>query len=306
MRSYIKLFFSALILCLFSPIVNSQQPLYYNNGQDTGQYNEWQDKGNNDTGLIRDLNQLIDKAERERAADWRFLRDLRETINRYDYPWHRKLLFDDFSDGNFTSQPAWQVLSGNFTVDRYGLRTNVISTTGASGSSQKKEDVGALVFGALLEEIARKNGADKKTSNSPQIDALYIPLAITNAFASQLDITALQDSGQLEWGVYVDQQRQEGYRIVWHATKSPALELLAVERSGSRVIRRQQIPDTNLRGRNVQIGWNRNQYGDMQVTVNGQRIISVRDRGIPGDFSGFEIVNQGGEFSIRQVKIDGI
>ena len=52
--------------------------------------------------LIDELKKLIDDAEKSRAADPRFLSDLRELARRHERPRRVTLVSDDFSDGNFT------------------------------------------------------------------------------------------------------------------------------------------------------------------------------------------------------------
>ena len=49
--------------------------------------------------LLDELAALVDEADRARAADPRFLEDLRELIRGYDWPWRLEILDEDFSDG---------------------------------------------------------------------------------------------------------------------------------------------------------------------------------------------------------------
>ena len=297
-----------IFLCVTSRAAYAQQPQYSNNAQNTGQYSEWHANQNNDAGLIQELNKLINTAERDRAADWQFLRDLRQAISRYDRPWQRRILLDDFHDGNVTANPAWQVISGNFSIDRYGLRTYVTPSSSQQNSqnSQDNGDVGSLVFGALLEELAKNKSADQGQDSNSQVDAMLVPLKISNAFQCQINATALRDNGQMEWTVYVGRDHRRGYRLIWYTGSTAVFELVTIDPHGSRVLQRVQTPDTTRRGRSAQIEWNRNQYGEMQVMVDGQRIISVRDNGFSSNFNGFMLANRGGEFSVRQVQIDGI
>ncbi|RME32426.1 MAG: hypothetical protein D6786_10620, partial [Gammaproteobacteria bacterium] len=73
--------------------------------------------------LIDELNRQIERAERNRLADPWFLRDLRELVRRYDYPWRTPVLHDDFSAGDRPA-PPWQVKAGEFLADwRFGMRS---------------------------------------------------------------------------------------------------------------------------------------------------------------------------------------
>ncbi len=72
------------------------------------------DAGQGDTQeLVEALRALINEADRGRAADPLFLRDLRDLADRFDNPWHARILFDDFRDGDYTRDPAWRVVSGS-------------------------------------------------------------------------------------------------------------------------------------------------------------------------------------------------
>lgn len=92
--------------------------------------------------LVKELNRLIDRAEADRAADPLLFKDLRNAIRQYESearqrprrrsaapppePVRMVRLEDDFSDGDFTRNPAWTARSGRFWVDRRrGLRSVV-------------------------------------------------------------------------------------------------------------------------------------------------------------------------------------
>jgi hypothetical protein len=76
--------------------------------------------------LVDELNSLIDKAEQARAANPKFLRDLRDLARGYHRPWRKKVLDDSFIDGDFTANPTWTVASGKYWVEKgWGLRSAV-------------------------------------------------------------------------------------------------------------------------------------------------------------------------------------
>ncbi|MGH7817428.1 MAG: hypothetical protein ACREOR_08570, partial [Candidatus Binatia bacterium] len=73
--------------------------------------------------LVDRLKEVIQRAERNRV-DTATVNQLRDLVRRYDWPWRVKLLFEDFSDGDFTANPTWSVSRGDFRVLRgAGLRT---------------------------------------------------------------------------------------------------------------------------------------------------------------------------------------
>ncbi len=74
--------------------------------------------------LVQEITELIEAAERARAADPKFLEQLRQVLEEYQGPKLVQLMHDDFSDGNFTRNPRWRQAEGEFTVDRgRGLRS---------------------------------------------------------------------------------------------------------------------------------------------------------------------------------------
>ncbi len=61
-------------------------------------------------------------------------------MSKYDWPWRSELLLDDFSDGNFTADSAWTVISGKFWVDAsLGLRSSVQPRPKARRSDSTRE-----------------------------------------------------------------------------------------------------------------------------------------------------------------------
>lgn len=73
--------------------------------------------------FLKELKGLVGEAERMRAADPQFLRDLRRLARRYSWPWSKLVAADDFGDGDYVKNPRWTVVSGNFRVGYDGLLT---------------------------------------------------------------------------------------------------------------------------------------------------------------------------------------
>jgi|GEM_PF-6065253 len=79
--------------------------------------------------LIRELKGRIDRAEQTRAADPRFLEDLRQILGRYETGWPISALSDSFTDNDYTRAPAWTVYRGAWMIDRqYGLKRTLDGT----------------------------------------------------------------------------------------------------------------------------------------------------------------------------------
>ncbi len=94
---------------------------------------------------------MIDAAERARAADPKFLEELRQALEEYEGPKLVQLMHDDFRDGNFTRNPRWREGEGEFTVD--GKR-------GILSIPQKPEPSETDMLEAKLKEFEAKR-ADK-------------------------------------------------------------------------------------------------------------------------------------------------
>ncbi len=72
--------------------------------------------------LVEEISELIEEAEKSRAADPKFLKDLRQALEDYQGPKFVELMKDDFRDGNLSRNPRWSTAKGEFTVSRrHGL-----------------------------------------------------------------------------------------------------------------------------------------------------------------------------------------
>ena len=81
------------------------------------------DRGN---ALVEEILQLIEAAEKARAADPKFLNELRQALEDYQGPKFVELMKDDFRDGNFSHNPRWSEFKGEYSVDRnHGLHSLV-------------------------------------------------------------------------------------------------------------------------------------------------------------------------------------
>ena len=63
--------------------------------------------------LIDRLKEVIQRAERNRV-DGATVNQLKDLVRRYDWPWRTKLLYDDFSDGDFTANPIGSLTAASF------------------------------------------------------------------------------------------------------------------------------------------------------------------------------------------------
>ena len=84
--------------------------------QNKPRYGPWKSDQDQVQTLSEELRRLVDEAARARAADPRFLDDLRALADKYGNPRPHLLVQEDFTDRDFTANPAWTVASGQFDM----------------------------------------------------------------------------------------------------------------------------------------------------------------------------------------------
>jgi hypothetical protein len=263
-----------------------------------------------------ELSTLIDEAEKARAADYRFLRDLRDLVRRYDQPWRVELLHDDFRDGDYTANPEWMVKAGDFTVDwRNGLQSRIEKPAAEQPAQQppretKKKDVAKALLGALLQEALKDDSNDQQPATepapaSPGHGQIYVAKTITNAFAIRLEITSTEGWGQLAMGPYQGAEQNAGYSLAYNPGATPSLELLRISGRGTSTLDSNPAALTLEDGATHTIEWTRDTEGAMAVSVDGETLLRVTDRGFRDPFDGFTLVNFGGDYTLREITISG-
>jgi hypothetical protein len=283
-------------------------------GAQETRYQQWQDPAKPDRvqQLVDKLHPLIDDAERGRAADPRFLSDLRAALRDFDKPWKVSLLRDDFSDGDYTHNPAWTPAAGQFWVEAtFGLR----SAVAASGpeppppsEEQRKlsrDEKAAKLFGAILNPALRGDQAGSGTAAAPAAPghaAIETAAAITNAFSARVEVSSWAAPGEAEFAVR--QAGGAGYMLIYAAGAQPSLRLERVTSRGSAVIDSAAIEPLEDRKLH-RLEWNRAADGAMTVLLDDQEKIRTADRTFAGAFDRFRIVNRGGDYILRSVEILG-
>lgn len=256
--------------------------------------------------LIDELKQLTEKAERDRSASYRFLDQLREVISRHDQPWRRRVLFDDFRDGELQRNPTWYSNSQNFWVTRsIGLRTDLREDQRGSSPSNHRSTEEALL-GMILEGVMQNPNQQPRERSKNVVRAdISTAATIDNAFSITLQLASLgrDRGGSFEWGIYQGNSMESGYRLVYEAGARPKLKLLAYRRGMSSVIEQYDQGSLLEDGNSHKIIWQRTADGSMRVSIDGRQLMQVRDRTYRNHFSGFVMTNRGGEYGIRSITI---
>jgi len=268
-------------------------------------YSTWSDPNNPSAGQTSELqdfkarlNKLIDEAEKARAADPVFLRDLRALANGTTSAYTTTVLDDAFTDGNFTANPTWQVISGEYFVEKgWGLRNRII-TKQAQSNTQSGDDLAKVLLGTII-----KRAAGVEDQQGPVENAIITKAAIPNAFAVTTELWSAEAGGHFEIGVFQGQDAKLGYRLLYAGGKG--IQLHRVGSSGSSMIKSSAnaiaIEDKKFHT----VRWTRAKDGTMSVTLDGNEILNVVDRGFSDPFDGLRFSNREGDFIVKQVTVKG-
>jgi hypothetical protein len=266
--------------------------------------------------LIEDLERLVRQGRRDRAASPDFLTDLENALAR-----HRRAqdqartsgggfgaiggradrdLFDDFRDGDFTRNPEWRLVRGEFFVARDHRLFSFVAPQGG----QPRNDTEAVVqlFGTLLGARQGDSGSGDRGADEPAV--ILLPERIDNSFEIRADLMGdSRTGGLLEMGVYQGRDARNGYRLQF--TGDGVVRLVRVGRSvvelGAGPFEFPRV--VNGRPGTYKMRWQRRDDGRMLVHVNGRRVLDVTDRGFRDDFDGFRLVNAEGRHGLDEIRI---
>lgn len=265
--------------------------------------------------LVDQLKEVLQQAERSRSSDRATLNSLRDLVNRYDWPWRTKLLYDDFGDGNFTVNPAWTVNRGEFRVVRgLGLQTSSAAdklagpTPTDSGGSTGGPSIIEGILGGIFKGVLERGPSTQFRANNVAAE-ISTPVAIGNAFAVRVRMASRErnpSGSRIEFGPYRDTGRDWGYRLAFNPAQRPAWELVRLSPGGrSSIIEKFDSNAGFADGKVRTVEWRRERDGNMQVLVDGTELFRAVDRG-SDVFDGFTIVNSGGEYNFERIEVFGM
>ncbi len=298
--------------------------LVYGTAQAQSRYSTWSDPNNPTTAgtenlgkMVDELRQMVDEAERARAADPQFLRDLKSLADKYGGagPLSHLLFSDDFSDGDYTRNPVWTVTSGKYWIEKgYGLRSFIeagaSNTSSQSQSSSQKLSKEELLIGVLGAVLGGKvqNQQDQTSQNNTntlaQAAEIYLSQSISNAFRLEFDLASWVAGGHFEIGPYQGNNRNTGYRLVYQSGQSPALQLVRHYASSSAVVgsyKNLKLEDQ----KSHKLIWQRDANGRTKVSMDGALLMDVTDRSFRDPFSGLVVQNNKGDFTVKTIKAFG-
>ncbi|MEX2480361.1 MAG: peptidoglycan-binding protein [Gammaproteobacteria bacterium] len=218
-----------------------------------------------------------------------------------DTAWRKLVLHDRFGDGDYTRDPAWTVTAGQFAVAAgKGLRT--VHVPRKPPPETRREDLPMAILGAILEQAT--GTASKAETDAPDFAEIHVDGAITNAFLMRLVLTMNEPAtAPLAFGPYQGGDRVSGYRLVYTPDIDRGLHLVRLSASGSSVI---ESADADfVLNRQYAVRWSRNPSGEMIVSLDDKELLRVTDRSFSDAFSGFTLINRGGDYTLREIRIHG-
>ena len=310
---------------------------------DGSRYSEWQPEGTEATSspaldaLAQELEALIDAAESARAADPRFLLDLRDIIAAHiaDAQPRVALIRDDFSDGDYTDDPRWEVVSGDFSVDgRLGLRTTIplggadtetmrinLDTIRDKGDEllekgeelldKGKDTIGDLLSGEKkLDDLWGGDDDEEKEDAGPagpEPAEIVLEEDIPNAFALELELMSgiTHKDAQFEVDLFQGRAGASGYRLSYRPGDDPGLLLSRFGRRSAEVIGESDDELALEDGRSHTVALVRDGDGTMTVSVDGTEQIQVKSSALEDPFGGLSLVNSGGDYAVRSIAVYG-
>ncbi|MGO4723993.1 MULTISPECIES: hypothetical protein [unclassified Inquilinus] len=180
-----------------------------------------------------------------------------------------RVFSDDFSDGNYTANPAWTSLQGTWTVDSGGLHSD---TRAPKGQTQGG------------------------------VAAIALQQGLKNNFGLEFDLADLANQGQFEIRVYQGASKDSGFRLVYLPTSSPTFALYRAGRSGITQVAQTTNTAALRREDRTRLTWTRDAAGRMVVALDGKTIIEGSDNGFRDGWNGVMLVNFGGDFALRSIQ----
>lgn len=272
--------------------------------------------------LLEELRKLTRESREKRAADRWLQRALDDLVARYDRPWQRTILFDDFSDGDYTRNPSWERLEGRFEVVR-GQGLLALGTdrddraphdTQAPADNNQQPDLAGALVGALLDQAFGPKQSAPQQQTQRQDDytrrdtsnRLRLKANVTNAFALTATLrTETQPASQFEIALMQSQKARYGYRLRVDTGAKGSIELERVRNGLGAVVDRRPLEAQLADGRLHDLAWRQAPDGTVSVLVDDKPVFSVRDRAFRDGYPWLEFSHNGGELTLRSLRIEG-
>lgn len=199
---------------------------------------------------------------------------------------------DDFSDGDHTRNPAWQIASGRLEVRNGGL--NSVVTPSATGP----QDAGRKILEELLKQ---QLGVERPGQDATVAAVAYLPIRVAAVFRMTMQLSgSAEPYSHVELGPYRGKGLNHGYRLSQRGDQP--LQLIHADERGTTVLASARY---RLENRVPQrLIWQRDAEGRMTVTRDDEVLIDVVDRKVSDGFDGFSLINAGGEWTLHELIVE--
>lgn len=207
----------------------------------------------------------------------------------------RTVLADNFDDGDFTSSPAWQVRSGEFSVAEGKLSSRIDPDEKGSGQLGS-ELLKGVIGGALGIPLGQ-----------PNLAVIQTPAQISNTFRLSVMLSGGGEDATFGFGPYAGNQLAPVYRLESNLKEARPFRLVSVTADGQQSVIATAAPGVNLHDGGMHtVVWERDAEGRMTVTLDDQVVIEARDASHASGFNGVTLVNAGGEWHVDRVEVETV
>jgi hypothetical protein len=264
-----------------------------------------------------ELRELVEKSRRERAADRWLQGALEDLLAKYDSPWQREILFEDFRDGDYTSNPSWQVLQGRFQVVRgqglYAVAEDTATAvpTGNDPQQSPTEALSGLIVGALLDKALGTGPSSQAPAEATATVGgpaeIRLRAGVSNAFAIDLGFrhAADRDAG-FELALLQSEAGSYGYRLRLQSGARPVVELQRIRGGRGAIVETREFGQNYADGQLHELGWRQTPDGTVRVSIDGKVLFSVRDRAFRDPYPWLYLRLDQGELTVRSLRISGV
>ncbi len=269
---------------------------------------------NTESRLLKDLRPLVEKARQERAADRWLLRSLEDLVARYEWPWQREILFDNFRDDDYTHNPTWRVIKGKFNVyRRHGLHSYAEGRRGQRSNNTADErelSTEQMVSRMLMESMGLEDRDSRRDDDGrrhkSRIAKIRVNADISKAFAIDMAFKlGLEEGNELALVVMQNDKRRYGYRLRLASGKQGFVELIRVRKGRAKVIQSADLSMLLNDDRKHDLSWRQGRNGNVSVLIDGKAILSVQTKMFRDGFRWLQLNNNRGELTVRSVRISG-
>jgi hypothetical protein len=243
--------------------------------------------------LLTDLKAKIAQAEKDQAGSPDFLADLKKSIAEFEAATtvsQAQPFLDNFSDGEFATNPVWKVTAGQWQVDSSGSNRGLVSKI------RQGANLNALL-GNLLNQQGQQQNANA------QYAAIYTKAKLPGTFTASTKFTSKDRYGGLQLALYQGASAQNQYRVAYQPGNNQAFLLQKVTASGATTLGAYNGAVNLEDGQPHELTMTRNSAGKMTVLVDGQKAISATDTSLTGDMDGILVTNVGGSYWLREVSV---